>query len=248
METYREIDWIDSITKYFITDKGNVYSLKKDGSMYLLKQKIDRDGYCSIGLMTRTGKKHVKVHRLVALAFIENDNPSVKTTVNHIDNIKTNNTVNNLEWMTVTENNRYRFECGYKVDGSKLRKITDEDAIKILKLFYFENLERVEIKSMFKDTCSRQAIENVLNKKVASLSEIYLNLGITDDMVKNKKGLTSIEKEQKVYNMLVDFYINKLSRNTISLKYDIPVGRLNRYISGDRVSGALEKIKNEYNI
>ncbi|MGL6185646.1 MAG: hypothetical protein ACRC1T_09740 [Clostridium chrysemydis] len=248
METYKEIDWIDSATKYFVADSGNVYSLKKDGSMYLLKQKIDKYGYCSVGLMVKGGKKIFLVHRLVAMAFIKNDNPNVKTTVNHIDNVKTNNHVSNLEWMSVADNNRYRFKCGYNVDGIKNRSITDEDAIKILRLFYFDNVERIEIKNMFKDKYDRRVIESVLNKRTSSLSKIYLDLNITDDMVKNKKGFVSKEKEQKIYEALFDFYINKMDRKIISVKYGISINMLNRYITGDRIGHILEKFKKDYNL
>jgi hypothetical protein len=47
-------------------------------------------------------KKHYKVHRLVALAFLPNTEE--KEQVNHIDGVKSNNSLSNLEWSTRSEN------------------------------------------------------------------------------------------------------------------------------------------------
>lgn len=59
-----------------------------------------RTNLCKDGKM-----KTYQVHRLVALAYLEN--PEGKATVNHKDEIKTHNYLNNLEWMTQAENIRY---------------------------------------------------------------------------------------------------------------------------------------------
>lgn len=54
------------------------------------------------------GKEKVKLflHRLVAIHFI--DNPEDKEQVNHLDKVRTNNTIENLEWTTVAENAHHR--------------------------------------------------------------------------------------------------------------------------------------------
>ena len=93
---------IESCPNYAITDDGKVWSFK---SNKFLKQKIDKYGYACVSLR-RNGKNWtVTVHRLVAEAFIPN--PDNKPTVNHKDENKLNNSVTNLEWMTVNENNNY---------------------------------------------------------------------------------------------------------------------------------------------
>lgn len=77
---------------------------------YELKQKIDRYGYPVICLREKERREYITVHRLVALAFIEN--PEKKPQVNHKNGIKTDNRVENLEWATNSENIQHAFDTG----------------------------------------------------------------------------------------------------------------------------------------
>ena len=87
---------------YAITSCGKVWSYRKQ---LFLKPGIDKDGYLQV-LLYRNGKpKMRKMHRLVAEIYVPNlDN---KPVVNHKDENKQNNCVNNLQWMTIEENNHY---------------------------------------------------------------------------------------------------------------------------------------------
>ena len=74
--------------------------------------KINRDGYVMVELYkNRKGVRHL-VHRIVATAFIKNDNPVNKTEVNHIDLNRKNNVVTNLEWISHTDNVKYSYKQG----------------------------------------------------------------------------------------------------------------------------------------
>ena len=64
-----------------------------------------KEGYLTIKLYKSNKLKSFYVHRLVAQAFI--DNPHCKKTVNHINEIKTDNRIENLEWATYSENLSY---------------------------------------------------------------------------------------------------------------------------------------------
>lgn len=91
---------------YQVSSKGRVLSnnYNHTGCPRLLKQSISR-GYFRVSI-TRNGKhKSEKVHRLVAEAFIPNQNGY--ETVNHKDENKLNNCVENLEWLPVADNVRY---------------------------------------------------------------------------------------------------------------------------------------------
>ena len=93
---------IDNYPNYNVSNLGNIKNIKTNKVL-----KINcKDGYNNISLSQKENRKSFKVHRLVALAFIEN--PENKSDVNHKDKNKLNNVVSNLEWMTRKENNIHR--------------------------------------------------------------------------------------------------------------------------------------------
>ena len=90
---------------YYIEQDGTVVSYAT-GTAKVLKpgwSAPNRTGYRKVTLMTKDGgRKFVRLHRIVALAYLPN--PDNKPEVNHIDEDKTNNDVSNLEWTTAKEN------------------------------------------------------------------------------------------------------------------------------------------------
>lgn len=93
---------IENYEKYLITDQGKVFSLK---TMKWLSLWANQKGYLYATLTDRDGIKNMRVHRLVASAFIPNDDET-KDTVDHINGNKQDNKVSNLRWMTRGENAR----------------------------------------------------------------------------------------------------------------------------------------------
>lgn len=104
---------------YEISNFGNVRSLDRqktliNGTIKVIKGKILKKQrsrgkeYYSVGLYDNNGKQHVyQIHRLVAQAFVPN--PNNFTIVNHLDENKQNNHVDNLEWTTIENNNQYSY-------------------------------------------------------------------------------------------------------------------------------------------
>ncbi len=99
---------------YQVSNLGRVKSLdrviiRKDGRKDRIKGRMlkfyNNKGYLHVDICKNGAYKKCKVHRLVAETFI--DNPMSLSFVNHIDENKSNNTVENLEWCTQSYNNSY---------------------------------------------------------------------------------------------------------------------------------------------
>ena len=105
---------IKGFERYQITDDGRVWS--KTSKRYLSPTK-SQDGYLRVKLCNGDGTYiNTNVHRLVASAFIPN--PDNLPQVNHKDEDKTNNCVENLEWCTSQYNNTYNdrhLKCASKI-------------------------------------------------------------------------------------------------------------------------------------
>ena len=90
---------------YEVSDLGRVRSLKY-GKVRVLRSSKNNSGYLLVVLCKNGKRKGLTVHRLVANAFIPNDDES-KTQINHINECKSDNKVSNLEYCTSQYNNTY---------------------------------------------------------------------------------------------------------------------------------------------
>lgn len=100
-------------TLYSVSDDGQV---RNDSRNTLLRQN-DEQGYKTVGLHINKKSKKYRVHRLVAMVWI--DNPDHKPYVNHIDGNRANNTVTNLEWVTPAENTQHAVAAGLMISTRK---------------------------------------------------------------------------------------------------------------------------------
>lgn len=95
-EIWKDVENYNGI--YQISSFGNLKTLRTNT---LIKQEMNK-GYFEANLCKNGKVQHVRIHRLVAQAFIPN--PLNKPHINHIDGNKSNNNINNLEWCTHKEN------------------------------------------------------------------------------------------------------------------------------------------------
>ena len=103
---------VKSATRIIPSTYGGAYA--KEGR--ILKPSANSAGYLQVTL-SYAGKNHSeRVHRLVAIAFVEN--PNGLPQVNHIDGNKLNNCAENLEWVTNAENTKHASRLGLCVKGS----------------------------------------------------------------------------------------------------------------------------------
>lgn len=122
MVYYMSEEWrtISNFPNYEVSSFGNVRNVLTNKTM---RQSL-KGGYNNVCLTNCEIRTSFKVHRLVALAFIEN--PENKSDVNHKDKNKTNNCLSNLEWMTRKENNIHRSK-NLKFTCNKNKRICRRD-------------------------------------------------------------------------------------------------------------------------
>lgn len=169
-EVWKDITNFERI--YQVSNKGNVRSLER--YVYcksknkpniikecILKQRLDKYGYLIVNLK-KNQKSHIrKIHRLVAEAFIENKQNL--ETVNHINGIKTDNRVENLEWLSFGDNARHRTK----------KLLVKPKLSKIEVLYIFNNLDKKTKTQIAKDlNVCRNTVLDIINGKKLYIEEL----------------------------------------------------------------------------
>ena len=137
----------------------------------ILTQSVDRLGYTRVKL-SKNGRSDLKyLHRLIAEAFIENDQNYKE--VNHIDGDKSNNSVSNLEWTTRSANMKHAFSLGLKnpVTGERNNKskLTEREVREIRKLFNHDKYTQAKLSEIYNVSIAN--INYIVNNK--TWKEIY---------------------------------------------------------------------------
>ena len=169
MEIFKDVKGYEGY--YEISNLGRVRSTSYKGKK-ILKPAVTKNGYLNVIFCINQKKEHKLVHRLVAEAFIPNINNY--STVNHKDEDKLNNYVENLEWLSVEDNNRY----------SNSKMLTKEKVLQIPSLID-QGYTQLEIAKCF--NVSRRAIQSILR------GEHWKDLGIDFTKLKcNRKKRNSV--------------------------------------------------------
>ena len=205
-------------TNYTITSSGIVYSLNynKTGKKKALKQVPDKDGYLKVYLHVNGKIYSRSVARLVAIAFIPNDDPENKIQVNHKDGRKkTFNDVSNLEWATPKENIIHAYKTGlangYKGEKSHTCKYKEIKIKSICRQIEMNRLTFNEICKRYK--VPRTLVESIYYRRTwRHISENY-----------NFENFTKIKKisESTVHAICKDIE-NGLDKYDICKKFNVP--------------------------
>lgn len=165
---------IPNYENYLIDENGNIYSKFRNR---FLTPCINKWGYYIIGLYKNRERKEFQVHRLVALTYIPN--PNNLPQVNHIDENKQNNNVNNLEWCTSQYNLTYGSRIKKAIAKRKENDPNGESYIKSMETRRNSNPNN----ECFKQTTKTRTLKGCVNgeKKIGqySLSGELLNTFIS---------------------------------------------------------------------
>jgi len=146
-----------SVARIVFDSSGNKLYTKSEK---YLKPFLTKQGYLRVILCKDAITKKYPVHRLVALAFIEN--PDRKRTVNHKNGIKTDNRLSNLEWMTHKENTIHAIENGMWFEPK--HKIPYEIKKKVIEYYEKGSSERGCVGTAKKFNIGKSTVMNIVNE------------------------------------------------------------------------------------
>lgn len=249
MEIWKTINGYENF--YEVSNYGRVRSLdrivyfknKKGSRAYkgkILKQKY-HNGYAMVNLNKNKNMEVKYIHRLVAEAFLPN--PKNFPCVNHIDGVKSNNHVENLEWCTYSENNKYALLNNLRTNNiNGLLLNNKKNSIKVAcykddKIIHIGNNSRELAKWLIDNllilkTKNIETISRIIrryskeNKKYYNLTFIRVDLNQEIENDENQIVILSGNKVIGVFNtsrecaewLLKKHYISEVTEDTIARK------------------------------
>ena len=177
---------IQNYDGYRIFEDGTIESnvRNRDKNKYYVMKQQNHNGYKTIMLRSNEGKAEIfRVHRLVAMAFVEN--PNNYTIINHIDGVKNNNHFSNLEWCTYGMNNKHAFDTKLKENK---KSYTRDEEIEIIKLRK-SGLRAKDIQKIFP------------HLKIYVIQKLYEKYGLTRK-IKDTSKFSILEKKEIKYKLI----------------------------------------------
>lgn len=145
-EIWKDIEGYEGM--YKISNLSRVKSYRR-GSIKIMRQTVNASGYHIVELARNNERRSFRVHRLLAQAFIPN--PDKKPVINHINGKKGDNSLNNLEWVTISENIHHAYITGLNPSGEfrSSTKTSDSQVLFMRNLYRSENFLLRELSQLF---------------------------------------------------------------------------------------------------
>lgn len=200
---------IDGVKYDYVSPSGNVYKYMRSKGVYL-KKKLhtnSHNGYVYCGINLLDGNKSLRVHRLVALTYI--DNPNNYDTVGHKNNVKDDNRLENLYWTTVSENTQKAVD-----DGLLINDIGVHDSQSTHIACYTNKHELVSVYGSISEAgrcikgSSKSSIAKVVDKTTRGRKGYYYKSITKNEFINNtsKKNLefeiTTIPKKKRRFKAI----------------------------------------------
>ena len=226
-------------TNYSISDAGRI----KNSQNKIISSRVTNTGYVQVHLSVHGIAKFYLMHRLVAGTFIPN--PDNKPIVNHIDCNKQNNWVENLEWVTYSENNAHAIKTNSisNIGESSYKATISESTAHNICRMLSENVSITDISKTL--NVNKSVIHHILYKQSWKQVSNKYNIDITK-IAKNNVG--SAHSGSKCSDSdIINIYRLRDKGYNISdiideLNLDISLGHVRDICSGRRRS----KLFNEY--
>jgi len=205
---YKKEEWktIPMYSKYLASNLGRIKTIK--GKILL---GYNQNGYKIVKISNDNNKRcSVGIHRLVAMAFIPN--PNNLPTVNHINKVRNDNNLDNLEWMSVKNNNIHSKQ--HKSSSFQGHSIFYERDLKLIHKMLEYNVPRKEIEEIY--GIKKDVLTNLFNSK--NYVEDCKKLNLNFDKFSKKRTSKIIESnKQEIIKMLKQDY----SFRSIAKKFNI---------------------------
>lgn len=168
---------------YYISEKGDIYS---EVSQKWLTPIVDKDGYLRVRLINYAGViKAIPVHRLVMMTYQPVPNMNLLE-VNHKDGDKTNNSLDNLEWVSNKENIQHAYQTGLRNsvgEHNPGHKLTEKEVFEIIDFLQYTTYTQAEIAVLY----------NVHEETIGRIKRKKSWKHLTQDIMFNQRSTTSRE-------------------------------------------------------
>ena len=196
---------IEGYEHYWVSNQGRVMNSRTG---CFLKPGLSQNKYLCVQLHNNGNNLSVTVHRLVGLAWIPN--PDNKRTINHIDGIKTNNKVENLEWATHQENMQHAFETGL-INYRRDKLLAEKVKIKGMLLKGLNYKEIAKVYDCGTNTIRMFVIDNNLRESKKYASKITNELILESyNLLSEGNSLNNIGRSLGYNPATIRTHLNKL--------------------------------------